>query len=223
MRTGIALALLLLIVSAYQAFSFRNNLERDTLKKGRIVLSTGDEATFDAAKNREGSARLILDGDPGTCANLYFPSNHPEGTHLIAELALTHDPGNPPESRKLRGIKFLNGCTDTGNDRIKKLEISILLRRANDPDVEKIIPEPVEMLRETVEIPDRSVVWIPFDVAPFPASPGYPDHVSLVIAKIRILETYHPEQHRAGIRELYYVDLDASSRRERIWSPGESL
>ncbi len=215
MKTGIAFAVLLGSAALYQGVSYRANLERETLRRGRVVISTGDSAVFDASRNREGSARYLLDGQTSTCARLYFPSNHPEGTHFFAELALTHFPGKPPRLRRPRGIRIIHGCENAAH--IGKAEVSVLLRRANDIDAENVIPAPVVVYSRTIDFSRGDEEWIPLPLD-FPESNQYPDHVSVIIVKVRILSVREAYWHAVGIREVVYVDSDAQSGIDEVWT-----
>ncbi|MBL8021579.1 MAG: hypothetical protein JNM27_18050 [Leptospirales bacterium] len=205
-----------------QGTQFLGSLGADTLKRGRIVLSSGDEAEFSVARNREGSARLVLDGDPATYSTLYFPSSHPEGTHLLADLALSHFPGRPPVRRKPLALHFLNGAPPPVFDdfaRPKEVRLALLSRRANDPDVENVIPEANIVWETTVTFPDAQDFEVPLPVSPPGPSSNYPQNVKLWILKLTVLSVYPGKKyfHNVAIREIDYIDTDEYANKT-VWS-----
>lgn len=193
----------ILAVSLLQALVSRHSLEQDTMRKGRIALSSGDIETPDVLKNRDNSVRSLLDGDLSTHTDLYFPSRHPEGTHIIAELGLTHlPPAANPVPLRPRALRIYQNA---GYGRIHKARISLLRRRANDPDKENLIP-PVEVIyRSDVMLKDEPVQEIPLPIEQAGHSSGYPQNVFLLIARIDVLELYPSSRNRVAINELEYL------------------
>jgi len=222
----ILIATAVLASSLYQGLTFRRTLETDSLRLGRVVLSSGDEPHFRTEHNREGSAHLLLDGDRSTFSRMYFPSDHPEGTHVIADLALSHFPGNPPMPRKPIAIRILSGhcdCKDFQDyARPRRVRLAILERRANDPDVENIIPETHVVWERLVDLPDSGEYVIPLSLPIARASRAYPENVFLLIMKLVIVDVYPGKKyfHETAIREIEYIDEDASGNRH-VWSAGK--
>ncbi|MCE9597902.1 MAG: hypothetical protein K8S54_08030 [Spirochaetia bacterium] len=214
---GLMVAVFVSGLAWLQGTKFAPTLSSDTLRRGRIVLSSGDEEHFVLANNREGSARLVLDGDPKTFSTLYFPSDHPEGTHFLADLALSHFPGNPPVSRKPTSLHFLNGPAAPADfedyARPREVRIAMLARRANDPDVENLIPDAHVIWQSTLTFPDSRDYTIQLPIPMAESSTGYPENVKLWILKVTVLSIYPGKKyfHNVAIREIDYIDSDASS------------
>lgn len=213
---GVVLALCILLLGILQGAWSGRNLERDTLRRGRIALSSGDFAVPNEQKNRDNSVRFLLDGDLGTHTQIYFPSLHPEGTHVIAELGLTHLP--PAEARPPEPLKpvLLRIYQEEGGaySRIKKARISILRRRANDPDRENVIPPTEQIWSQELLLNDAPIQEIPVTLPIAQASPRYPEHVYLIIAKIHILEIYPGRDgNRVALQELEYLTETSGGQR----------
>jgi len=191
-------------------------MERDTLKRGRIALSSGDFAVPNELTNRDNSVRFLLDGDLRTHTQIYFPSAHPEGTHLIAELGLTHLPpqaGKPP--RALKPVILRIYQEQSGQfSRMKKARVSILRRRANDPDRENVIPETEQIYSALVTLSDAPIEEVALQLPLAEPSGKYPQNVYLIIAKIQILEIFPGRDgNRVALQELEYLTETAGGQR----------
>jgi len=201
----------ILIAAVVQGAWSGGHLERDTLRRGRIALSSGDFAEPSELKNRDNSVRFLLDGDLSTHTQIYFPSRHAEGTHLIAELGLTHLPGPVPlRPVLLRFYQDQNGQFAT----IRRARISILERRANDPDRENVIPPAHVVWEKTVDLEQKRISDVMLDLPMARASSVYPQNVFLVIVKITVLEIYEGiDRNRVAVSELEYLTETADGRR----------
>jgi hypothetical protein len=211
--SGVLFAGCLLAAAAVQGIWSGRDLERDTLRRGRIALSSGDFAQPNDLKNRDNSVRFLLDGDLSTHTQIYFPSSHPEGTHLIAELGLSHLPGS--EIKPLRPVLLRIHQDQSGRfSTIRRARISILTRRANDPDRENVIPPTQVIWEKVVDLERVPAADVILDLPPAARSGTYPENVFLIIAKIQVLEVYEGEdRNRVAVSELEYLTETADGRR----------
>ncbi len=213
---------ILLAFVLFRSLQKESDLKSSVLHRGRIVLSSGD--IHFGPDSFAGDADNIFDGDLNSPALLRHPSGNPEGTYLLADLALTHWPGRKgdvPRIRKTRGLVIYNGpCHDcsrsvfTRYSRIKKARIEILYRRANDPDREFIIPPAHIVYTKEIELRDTDTpAFIELPVPTPPHSNYYPENVSYIIGKI-IVEQVFPGEVYPGIisvAEIKYIDDPVSS------------
>lgn len=210
---GILFSAGILLATLLQGIWSGHDLERAALRRGRISLSSGDTAEPDELKNRENSVRFLLDGDLSTHTQIYFPSRHPEGTHLIAELGLTHLPAAVPVPLRPVLIRFHQNQSGRFST-IRRARISILERRANDPDRENVIPPTQVVWERTVTLSNSAVSDVALDLPMARDSLVYPQNVFLIIVKIQVLEVYEGvERNRVAVSELEYLTETADGRR----------
>lgn len=204
----------LLVISLSLVITSKTNLPQHILHKGRIVLSSEIHA---------GKASALYDTDLNTSLVLTFPDAPPEGTYLLADLALSHfPPEQHPEPRKPQKIIVYNGrCTNCARpkfleySRIKKATIEILARRANDPDVENFIPPSRILYTRDVELADMAGPQsIGLEIPRAPKSISYPENVSYLIVKIIAKEVYSGTLYpnTVAIAEIQYVDSGDDGR-----------
>lgn len=203
--------------SLYQIREAGRDLPGRIMQHGRVVLSSPG---FDDGAE----PGLLVDGRTDTAAVLRFPAPPPEGAFLLSDLALTHfpgptgDPDRPLRPRRALALRLFNGaCVDCSEQefrrygRIKRARLEILQRRANDPDVEFIIP-PVRLLRSVeLDFPDRpGPVEIPLELPDPDPAPAYPANVFYIICKLTVLEQFPGRKFpdRVAVAELIYVDSD---------------
>ena len=220
---GGLLAVALAAIAFWQAALQGENLPARVLDSGRIVLSSGFIAYDSRDPLRSGDDDNLLDGDPETPAVLRHPSGHPEGTTwFLIDLALSHWPalrGGAPRPRRPVSLRIWNGvCAQCPPEvfrrysRIKRARLQLLQRRANRPDVEYIIPQAEPFGEYEINLPDRpGPVTIEFTGAELaPASPGWPDQIQYLIAKLIIIEIYPGSEFsdRVAVGETLYTDAD---------------
>lgn len=227
---GALLALVVLGVTIFQVLTSRHNLPTETLKRGRIVIVSGTPKEVSAPLKGDGSPSRLLDGNLEEAALLENPTRHPEGLFFLSDLALSHwppeKPGMPPRERRPVALVIYNGvCTDCPLEtfraypRIKKARLEILHRRANDPDVEMVIPEARIVYLTEIELPDRpGPVEIKLSLPIAEKSESYPDHVFYIITKIMPKELYPgtKAQTPVGLAEIEYVDESREGQRH-VW------
>ncbi|MEQ9365996.1 MAG: hypothetical protein RIF32_17265 [Leptospirales bacterium] len=211
-------------VALFQATGYAERLADYALFRGRIVLSSGDLVFPADDPGTNGEAAAVLDGDPDRAAILRFPAEHPHGTFLLIDTALTHSPGTtaeaPPRPRRAVSLRIFNGvclrCDPkrfTEYGRIKRARLEILYRRANNPDEEFVIPEARPVLERVLEFPDRPggfTVSLEDLPAPPPSS-GWPENMSYMITHIQVLEIYPGTRFadRFAVGEVVYRDRPA--------------
>ncbi|MCR9143105.1 MAG: hypothetical protein NXI24_12700 [bacterium] len=222
------LALGLGVVALFQATAYSANLAGYALFRGRIVLSSGDFVFPDDDPRVNGGASAVLDGDPERAAILRFPADHPHGTFLLIDTALSHSPGDKsttqPAARKPIALRIYNGvCLGCDREsfekygRIKRARIEILNRRANNPDEEFVIPDARPVFERFVDFPDApGPIEISLgDLPDPPPSAGWPDQMQYIITHIQVLDVYPGARFpdRFGLAEVVYID------RERAGAP----
>ncbi len=221
LAAGALLVLIVLGTTIFQVISSRHALPGETLKRGRIVIVSGRAVSVKAPIQGDGSPSHLLDGNLEEAALLENPTTHPEGLFFLSDLALTHWPpekeGLHPRERRPVSLIVHNGVCTTcplevfrSYPRIKRARLEILHRRANDPDVEMVIPEARIVYLTEIELPDRpGPVEIPLPLPAAEKSDAYPDHVFYIIAKIMPKELYPgtKAQTPVGLAEIEYVDM----------------
>ncbi|MCB1327092.1 MAG: hypothetical protein KDK35_17780 [Leptospiraceae bacterium] len=212
-------ALLLSAVAFLQATAFRSDLADRVLESGRVVLAPEAIPVSREDPGLDGSLSNLEDGDPETAAVVAYPANHPEKTHFLIDLALTHWPGingGPPRARVPVAIVVRNGlCTNCDRSRfedysrVRRAEFSILYRHANRIDEDYEIPPVREVWTRTITLPDSPDPFSIFpDLSPPPASNGWGDHMDYIILRIRV-ETVYPGNRfpgRLALAEVTWKD-----------------
>ncbi len=218
-RIEIAGPLLVLILvggSVLQILDGRQDLPDRILRGGRVVLGPGLAPV--------GSFSPLLDGDPQTAVTLRFPGPPPEGSYVLADLSLTHFPAlrapgieTGPRPRRAGALRIFNGICANCQEaefrefgRVRRARVEILVRRANDPDVEFEIPPARVVWSQVIDFPDRpGAVAIPLAVPDPLPSAVYPVNVFYIICKIAPLEQYPGTRFpdRLAIGEIQYFDL----------------
>lgn len=230
MAGGGILALVVLGTTIVQVMTSRHNLATETLKRGRIVIVSGTPREVPAPIQGDGSPSRLLDENLEEPTLLENPTKHPEGLFFLSDLALTHYPpekkGMKPRERQPLALIIYNGvCTACPPEvfrsypRIKKARLEILHRRANDPDVEMVIPDARIVYLTEIELPDRpGPVEIPLPMPVAEKSESYPEHVFYIIAKIMPKELYPgtKAQTPVGLAEIEYVDRSPGGPRH-VW------
>lgn len=218
-------AALLLAFSLFQALGYRADLPAYILAHGRIVLSSGDLVLPPDDAQRNGAAQRVQDGRRDTAAILRFPAEHPHGTFLLLDTALTHSPADQPGTSRVRrpeSLEFYNGacveCSDSEfrrYGRLKRVRIDLLHRQANNPDEEFVIPEarPVYSLEATLaDRPGPQRISLNGASAPAPAD-DWPVGMHYIITRLQILEVYPGQEFadRFALTEVIYSDRDGSA------------
>lgn len=204
-------------ITVFQTRQDDDDLARTSIRGGRIVLSSGDISRTALLPGVIGTAPAALDSNRENPALLRHPSGHPEGTYLLMDLALSHWPSaSEPLKRKPVSVTIYNGpcsnCTEQrfrSVSRIRRGRLEILYRRANNPDVEFLIPEARIVYSTEFTLPDSpDPVVIPI-FPPLPdESPGYPEKMNYIIGKLIVLGIYPGEIERGivAVGEVVYND-----------------
>ncbi len=224
-------AALLLMFSLLQALGYRADLPAYILAHGRIVLSSGDFVFPQDDAQQNGSARRVQDGRGATAAILRFPADHPHGTFLLLDTALTHSPAKQTGASRVRrpeALLFYSGpCVrcEAGEfrryARLKRVRIDLLHRRANNPDEVFVIPDarPVYSLEVTLE--DRpGPQRIALNNAPTPApAADWPAGMHYIITRLQILEVYPGQEFtdRFALTEVVYSDRDGAAEQPFVY------
>ena len=215
---GAAFALALATIAVYQSRGYASDLASYVLFRGRIVLSSGDLVFAPDDPEENGAASHVLDGDVNSPAILAFPAQHPHGTFLLIDTALSHWPGEPPQARRPLQLEIYNGACGPDCDprrfhrygRMRNVTLQLLARRANNPDEEFVIPQAHPIWERSLELPDRpGPIVVPLSDAPAaPPATAWPENMSYWIVRGQV-HTIYPGQvfaDRFALAEVRYSD-----------------
>ncbi len=218
-------------VSFYQATSSIRDVPSETLHRGRIILTPGEFLYAGDDPDRNGSRMNVMDGNENTAGIIPFPAPPPEGSYYLMDTALTHWPplhqNGKPRRRIPSLLRITNGlCLNCPLSefqkygRIQTARIEILYRRANDPDVEYVIPPAVPQLVFRYDFPDRPGSFdIPLHLNRVLGSPAYPKNVYYIICKITVLTVYPGSVYsdRVALAEVVYGDRSDPYSSVHLW------
>lgn len=215
------------LIAAWLGLRNQQDLPTRVLESGRIVLLPGQNTIYTGDPSAFGQATHIMDSNTETAALVAYPGNHPEGAHLLIDLALSHWPTTDGmQARKPVEIILFNGacqrCTISEFHRYaraRRIRVQFLARRANNMDAEFIIPPAHALFTTEITLTDKpgpQHISLPIPAA----SPSryWPENMRYYILKLTILDTYtretlHPD--RVALAEVVYVDRPAADNERK--------
>lgn len=157
---------------------------------------------------------MALSHFPANAEDIRGPNSPEESSFQIDDLCINEE--DHLRNRKPAGLYLYNGwCTHCDENtfhmfsRMKDIELIFYERRANDPDVEYLIPPVSVMETRQVTLRDgEDPVFIPLSNPHFPVSETYPQNVTYLIIKVVVHTIYEGELHPEllAVREAVYAD-----------------
>lgn len=196
---GLASVLLITTQSLYSGLA--RDPEKIILQTARTVIVPGQLYSY--GKN---SPQSLYISDQ--TALIPYPHDHIEGSHFFAELGFTHFPSKNhifPECRKPARIEIHQTGKNSPYSRIKKADIEILYRAANDPDRDFAFPVPEVIEALSVDFSNtKQVLHLSIDREP--QSPVYPLNMYVIILKLIVRDVYSGPNSNIAIEKLVYID-----------------
>ncbi len=198
--TGAGTALLLAAVTLYQTSGSEAVTAAETFRNARLLITEPRDAFAAPERNFfSGSSDYAL---------LHWSG--PE-VSVLWDYGLSHLPGRGPDPRISPLKNFpqnvylrINRGRNAEYAGIRSAEYHVYFRRANDPDRENILPDPVLVYKGTLHAPEsQEILTLPMPDLSLSApsdSRIYPENANLILIKIIINKIYHGSVYRDTLR-----------------------